>query len=313
VVAIPWQDIIAKSIPSGLRGRFFATIQFASALGAVGAGFAVRRMLGPAGPGFPLDFALLFTTVAVFLSISTYLCAITREPIRPVLEQPESLREIITQVKPFLRARPEFRALILVALLGAGMSWTTPFYIVYATRELTVPPQLAGIYIWAGVLGGAGASLIWGHCNDRFGPLSVIRGGCALVVTTPLTAVFLPLGLRAIAPLSPAATSVLPYLLALVFLSGGATPGAFWMGITNYLFELADHQQRPRYIALLNFLSLPGALFPLLIGWLLNFLPYALVFGFIAASGLTASIFSRRMPAWPAGRGSSSSPPSLSP
>jgi MFS family permease len=127
-------------------------------------------------------------------------------------------------------------------------------------------------------------------------------------VTTPLAAILLPLSFQVIAPLSPAAESALPYLLALVFLSGGAVPGAFWMGITNYLFELADHQQRPRYIALLNFLSLPGALFPLLIGWLLNFLPYHLVFGFIAASGLTASILSRRMPAWPVPRGSDCSP-----
>ena len=299
VVAIPWQDIIAKSVPSRLRGKFFAGTQFATATGALGVGFAVRRMLGPLGPGFPFDFTLLFTVTAVFISISTFLCAITREPIRPVLDRPESLRQIIADLKPFLRQRPAFRALILVAILGAGMSWTTPFYIVYATRKLGVAPQLAGFYIWAAVLGGAGFSLIWGHYNDRCGPLTVIRGGCAFVAITPLLAIGLPVALRIGAILFPPALSALPYGFALVFLAGSATPGAFWMGTTNYLFDLTDHPERPRYIALLNFLSLPGALIPILVGWLLNFLPYPLVFSLIAASGLAAALVSRVMPAVP--------------
>jgi len=306
VVAIPWQDIIAKSIPSGLRGRFFASIQFSAAMGGVGAGFAVRWMLGPAGPGFPLDFTMLFTLVAVFLSLSTLLCFVIREPIRPVLERPQSLREIVGEVRPLLRERPAFRGLILVALFGSGLSFTTPFYIVYATRQLGVPEQLSGIYIWAAVLGGATASLIWGHYNDRYGPLTVIRGGCTFIVITPLLAVGLPALVQAMGLLVAGARGALPYVFAVVFLAGGATPGAFWMGTTNYLFELANHQERPRYIALLNFLSLPGALSPLLIGWLLGFLPYVLVFVFIAACGAAATILSRRMPAWPGSKAATS-------
>lgn len=299
VVAVPWQDIIAKSIPAFLRGRFFATMQFATALGAVAVGFVVRWMLGPDGPDFPRDYTILFTLVAVFFSLSTLGCGITREPIRPVLDQPQSLRELLAGAKPLLRHRAEFRGLALISLFGSGMSFTTPFYIVYATRELGVPPQLAGIYIWAAVLGGAVFSLIWGHLNDRRGPLTVIRGGCVFVILAPLLALGIPAVCRLATPVVPSALAAIPYAYSLVFLIGGSTNGAFWMGNTNYLFELADHPDRPRYIALLSLLSAPGALFPLLIGWLLTFLPYALVFSLVATSGLVASLVSRSMPRSP--------------
>jgi Na+/melibiose symporter-like transporter len=299
VVAVPWQDIIAKSIPSFLRGRFFATMQFATAVGSLGVSFVVRWMLGPQGPAFPRNYTILFTLVAAFISISTLGCAIAREPIRPVLDRPQSLRHILASARPLLRLRSEFRGLVLISLLATGMSWTTPFYIVYATRQLHVPQETAGIYIGAAVIGGAVFSLIWGRLNDRRGPLAVIRGGCAFVMTTPLLAIGIPALLDLFGRLHPGLSSAVPYAYALVFVTGGATFGALWMGSMNYLFAMADHPDRPRYIALLSFLSLPGALILLLIGWLLGFLPFPLVFAFISVCGLAATLLARRMPEAP--------------
>jgi Na+/melibiose symporter-like transporter len=295
IVTVSWQDIIAKSIPGTVRGRFFATMQFATAVGAVGVGFGVRMMLGPSGPGFPLGYTILFTCMAVFLCLSTLGCAITREPIRPVLERPQSVRQLIGSARPMLRDHGDFRGLVLIAILGSSMSFTTPFYVVYATRILGVPEQLAGVYIWASVLGGAGFSILWGHLNDRRGPLTVIRAGCAFVIIAPVLAVSIPLVLRAVGIVALGSLPLLPYVFALVFVVGGSTNGALWMGSMNYLFELCDHRDRPRYIAILNYLALPGALVPLLIGWLLDYLPYQLVFCFIASSGIAAALVSRRM------------------
>ena len=191
-VAVPWQDIIAKSIPTQLRGRFFATMQFSSAVAAFGVGFAVRWALGPTGPAFPVNYTLLFTLAAVFFTISTIGCAIVREPVRPVMERPESLRGIIASALPLLRQRPEFRSLVLISVLAFGLSLTMPFYVVYAKTQLHVADHMAGIYIWAAVLAGAPLSLLWGRINDRRGPRAVLRGACALVIAPPLLAVLVP-------------------------------------------------------------------------------------------------------------------------
>ncbi len=296
LLGISWQDIIAKSIPSRLRGRFFGAMQFATAGAAFGVGFVVRWILGPSGPAFPLDYTILFTAMAVFLTISIVGCWTVREPIRPVLDRPQSVREILLGALPMLRERPAFRALVFTVSLGFGISFSLPFYMVYARQVLRVPEDMAGVYIWAITIGGALSSILWAYLNDRRGPRSVLRGAGILVTVTPTLAICVPAVALALKGLLPGLSDALPYLFALVFFAGGSTMGAMWMGSMNYLFELASHQDRPRYIALFNLFTLPGALVPLLIGLLLNYLPFPVVFLLMAACGGSALLLSWRRP-----------------
>jgi MFS family permease len=294
-VAVPWQDIIAKSIPSRIRGRFFATMMFVTAVAAFGVGFVVRYMLGPQGPSFPRNYIILFSLMAVSITISTVGCALVREPIRPVLDRPESLRRLLASARPLLRRHAEFRSLVWTALLGTGLSFTMPFYIIYATTELGIPQQTAGIYIWASMIGGAVLSLVWGHVNDRRGPRAVIRGSAAFLTITPLLALGLPAAVGLAAGLWPGAQAALRYAFAAVFLVGGSTMGGFWMGTSNYLFELASDQERHRYIALFSTLTLPGAVLPFFVGWLLNFAAFEIVFAMIAVAATGTLLLSWRM------------------
>ena len=289
VVAVPWQDIIAKSIPGRIRGRFFGTMQFITAVATIGVGFVVRWMLGPRGPHFPINYTILFTLAAFFITISTVGCWLVREPIRPVLDRPQSLRNLLGNVRPLLRKEPSLLVLSVVALLGFGLSATTPFYIVYGTTRLGVQAQAAGVYIWAATLGSASFSLIWAHLNDRFGPRAVVRGACLCAALAPALALAIPAVVSVPSP-------VLAYVFGLVFLVAGATLAGMWMGTNNYLLELATHQERPRYIAVFNTLALPGATMPLLIGWLLSFTPFRPVFALLLACGAAAVYLSWRMP-----------------
>lgn len=291
VLSIPWQDIIAKSIPSQLRGRFFGAMQFCAAVATFAVGFVVRWMLGPAGPGYPRDYTLLFTLMGLFMALSALGCWLVREPLRPVLDRPQPLREILLGALPTARANPAFGCLVLVSLFGFGVSFAMPFYMVFAKQRLAVPEHIAGVYIWTMTLGSATASLWWAHLNDRRGPRAVLRGASLLITATPLLALTL-LGVSVAAPDARG----IAHLFSLVFLVGGCAMGGTWMGATNYLFELASDRDRPRYIASMNLLSSPGALVPLLIGWLLGFLPFTIVFALMAGSGATAAAISLRMP-----------------
>ncbi|HUU54248.1 MAG TPA: MFS transporter [Armatimonadota bacterium] len=297
-LGISWNDIIAKSIPSRLRGRFFGTMQFTTAMFAFAVGFAVRWLLGPAGPGFPRDYTLLFTAMAVFLALSVIGCWLVREPIRPVLDQPQSVGQLLVSTLPMLRDRA-FRSLVTVSLLGFAVSFTMPFYMVYAKQELGVRDDIAGVYIWAMTVGGAVASIFWGYLNDSRGPRAVLRGGGVLVTAVPLLAVALPPALLAAAGPAPPLARALPYLFALVFLSGGSAMGAMWMGSTNYLFELCNDEDRPRYIAIFHLCTLPAALAALVVGWLLSYLSFTVVFLLLAACGATALTASALMPPVP--------------
>ncbi len=296
VVAVPWQDIIAKSIPTRLRGRFFAAQQVVYAFAVMGVGFVVKWILSPGGPGFPRDYTILFTLLVAGLSLSIVGCWLVREPIRPVWERPQSFRSLLAGAGPMLREHRAFRYLVLTVLLGTSLSLTTPFYMVYARRELGVEESFAGVYIWAMTLSGAALIWIWGQLNDRRGPRGVLRGTCALAALAPVIALALPTLCQALAPVVPGIYKALPYLFSLVFVTAGSVMGGLWMGSINYMFELSSHEERPRYIALMNFLGAPGAFSPLLVGWLLQFTPFRLVFVLLALCGLCAVITAWRLP-----------------
>jgi MFS family permease len=287
-IAVPWQDLVAKSIPSGLRGRFFGLMQFSCAVMAIGVGFVVRWALGPSGAHFPTNYEILFTLTALFWTISIIMWWVVREPIRPVLDRPESVREIVAGILPLLRRQRAVRSLVAIEMLGIGLCLAAPFYMVYATRELHIAPQMAGVYIWAATLGNAISSLLWAHLNDRRGPRGALRGGAMFVVLAPALAVLVPLIVGR--------TPVLPYAYALVFLISGSSQNGLWMGINTYLFDLASHEERHRYVAILSTLAAPGALLPLVVGVLLRFLPYPAVFLLMAAGGAVVWATAWRMP-----------------
>ena len=69
-----------------------------------------------------------------------------------------------------------------------------------------------------------------------------------------------------------------------------------FIGLMNYLFELSGHEDRPRYIAIMNVLTAPGAFGVAFIGFLLQHLSYPLVFGLVALGALTALTAALRMP-----------------
>jgi MFS family permease len=295
VLGVSWNDIIAKSIPSWLRGRFFGMMNFSAMGMAFLVGFAVRWILGPRGPGFPIDYIILFTMMGVFLSISIIGCWLVREPIRPVLARPQSVWELFTGLIPLLRNK-HFRWLVVTGLLGFGTMSTMPFYVVFAKQRLGVPDEMGGVYIWGMAIGGALASLFWGSLNDRRGPRAVLRGVSFLVVATPLLAMGIPAALIGLTEVAPALRAALPYVFGLVFVTGGSTMGAMWIGTTTYLFELCGHEDRPRYIASFHFCTLPGALGALGMGWVLGFVDFSMVFVLLAAGGATMVAAALRLP-----------------
>ena len=294
VLGISWHDIIAKSIPSWLRGRFFGTMQFAQMGAAFLVGFGVRWVLGPGGPGYPQDYRLLFTMMAIFITLSTIGCWLVREPIRPVLERPQSLWEMLGSTPSLLRKKT-FGRLVLTGLLGFVVLSAMPFYVVFAKEKLGVPDETAGIYIWGMTMGGALASLLWGYMNDRCGPRSVLRGASLFTLATPLLAIVIPSAFRLL-PSAAGSQPALQYVFALVFLAGGSTSGAMWMGTTNYLFELCGHADRPRYLAIYHLCTLPGTLGALLTGWLLNLVAFTVLFALLATVGAAMVAVSLRLP-----------------
>ncbi|HOS42389.1 MAG TPA: MFS transporter [Armatimonadota bacterium] len=130
-----------------------------------------------------------------------------------------------------------------------------------------------------------------GHLADRRGNRLLLRALALLHALVPLCAVLA--GLIA----GEAAPAWRVYLLfAPTFFGYGALLGSTWMGVTNYLLEIAPEHDRPAYIAVTNALNLPAIVLPMVGGLALTAVGYTPIFLLAAAVLLGAFFLTRALP-----------------
>jgi len=288
---VPWHDIIGRSIPAGLRGRFFGSIQLLGGLLALGAGAVVRRVLADKSLPFPHNYGRLFIFLAAGMVLSTICLALIRERPGPTLDEAQPLRRLLRAIPSTLRRHPRLRQSVVGQILCGLAGLAVPFYAVYAHSRLGLPEAVGGLFIWAATVGSVGASFIWAYLSDRLGSTAVIRAVSWLVIAVPLAALVAP-------PLTRAAGlgSAMAYPYSVVFLLNGAVWGGMWIGFTNYTLEIAPAEIRPLFLGLQSTLSAPTVLMPLLGGWLVSVIPFEALFGLVAVSGIASLVYVHRLP-----------------
>ena len=287
MAGVPWHDIIARTIPARLRGRFFGTIQFAGGLLAIGSGAIVHHVLADTSLAFPLNYGRLFIFLAAGLTLSTICLVFIREPHGPAFDDRQSLGSLLRAIPSTLHTYPRLRKAIIGQILCGIGGIAVPFYAIYAGVELHLPESAGGTFIWAGTLGSVGASIVWAYLSDRHGSTSAIRGASWLAIAVPVSALLAPALVR-----GPA----VGYFYPAVFLLNGAIWGGMWLGFTNYILEIAPDDIRPLFLGLQATLSAPTIIVPMLGGWLLNMVSYQTLFVLAAGAGLIGVAYVHRLP-----------------
>jgi len=264
VATIPFTDIWGKALPATLRGRFFGHRQLWGGLMAVGAGYAVKRILGNPSIAFPKNYAYLFLLSFAFIALSYIALSSLREPAGRANEHTRRLAAFLRESLRVLWQDRNFGFLILTQLAVGFGAFALPFYVLYGKDELHMATGDVGILVAAQMAGGILSNLLWAQLSDRVGNRIVI-------VLTAATAVGIPL----LALLSPAVGW--RSLTAVFVLIGFSTSGG-QIGFTNYLLEIAPEQLRPTYIALRGTAQGLTVLLPVLGGLVIDVYSYQAAF-----------------------------------
>jgi MFS family permease len=284
---VPWHDIVAKSIPATLRGRFFGAMQLFGAVMAVGSGEVVRRVLSSKTLLYPHNYAVLFGVAFIIFMVSFFLLVLVREPVRPVQEEAQSLGEMLKRIPQYLRERRVYRRMIITQVLAGSGAIATSFYALYAESKLGAPASMGGFYIWTLTAGTIAGSFVWAFTNDRFGTACTVRVVCWTVILAPLAAIVLGLsGLKG---------STACYGYGIVFALSAASAGGIWQGFISYLLEIVNDRDRAGFIAMTTTLTAPTILMPIIGGQLLKLIPYEAVFGIAILGGIAALLSARKM------------------
>jgi len=288
LAAVAWFDILSKAIPPTRRGRLIGTGQVCSGLLTVGVGAVVNALLGPQGPPFPDNYALLFFLAGSFFFASLLAMVFVREPVKPTQANRLPWNTLLPKLFTILRKNRTFSLVTALRLLTGLSGMAMPFYVVYATEELRFGAEAIGLFLSFQVVGSILAGFAWGYLNERSGSKIVIQCSAVIALASPLLALLM-------GPIGRLAGASTIYVYSLIFLAIGALNSSYMPGFINFVLELAPSEERATYIALTNTLCGVLLVVPFLGGWLLQATSYPVLFAATVGGVVLGLVLSFRL------------------
>ncbi len=282
IAGVAWFDMLGKAFTHRERGRLIGAGQAVSGLVSIAAGGIIGWILQSSGLGFPDNYALILVLASVCFLISLGGIYLIREPLEPVAAERQKMIEYLPGLMRLIRRDRTFLRVNVSRLLIGFCGLASPFFAVYAIKELGLAEANVGWFAIAQTVGSALAGLLFGWVADRSGSHIVIRivGGVYLLAPCFVLA----------AGFAGGSTTFPVILMAAAFLLLGLGDGSIMLGFINYVLEIAPSGQRPVYIGLTNTLAGAIVLYPFIGGAFAEWGGYQVVF-LLAAAGIAAGWF----------------------
>ena len=264
-----WQSMIAKIIPSDVRGTFFggqaAAANVFISLGAIAVGYVIE--VG----GFPYGFALGFFLAAVFLALSWVFLNYTHELDSPETADPGRPAPALKDAWSILGRDHNFSWFLATRILALLATMGFSFYIIYALRRFNMDVVTAGWLTATSTISQTVANLGMGWLGDRIGHRPMLILGALATMFSSL--------------LAWAAPSLDWFYL--IFVLAGLANVAIWTTGMVITVAFGAEAERPTYIGLSNTLVAPfNIIAPILGGWLVDTISYQAMFMIAALIGL---------------------------
>ncbi|PZR75481.1 MAG: MFS transporter, partial [Stutzerimonas stutzeri] len=289
IVAVPYNDIVARSIPAAQRSRMLALRFFGGGLLALAVAAAAYRIL-QALP-FPGGYAALLLLGAVLLLISAVSFVSAGEPTTPMEPSVAAgfLKFLRGGLDTFVGDR-RFRLFLIAQWLGGTAAMALPFYILQAKDSAADVAFLLGAQTAGALL----SNPLWGWWGDRRGKRELLEIVAALGTVAPI------LTLAWMANDGRGGAAALPYF-AVVFALLGAVGNGSTIAYLGYLMEISPDDRRPAYSGYFNALAAPAALLSMAGGAVAEVGSFAAVFAVSLTAAAVQFLTVRRLRAIPIG------------
>ena len=272
IVAVPYNDIVARAIAPEVRSRLLAWRFFGGGVLALGIAAIVHQLLSE---GVVLSaYAWIFALAAALMYLSSVCFVSAGEPPAPppALEDMGS-RDFAAFLRggfDTLRSDKRFRIFLYTQWLAGATLMALPFYVVTATSAGLGLADV-GILLGAQTAGSLSSNALWGLVGDSYGKLRLLQCVGILRVAVPLGMLVIMMG-------NPATHLALLWSCAALFFAVGALVNGMTIGYLGYLMEISPDARRPAYSAYFNTLASPAALLPLVGAAIADSISLAVVF-----------------------------------
>lgn len=285
IVAVPYNDIVARSVAPERRSRLLALRFFGgSILALIISGLADRAMVHLPFPG---SYAVIIGIAAALMYVSSTLFVWPGEPEKPLTtkKSPPGFITYLHGGVDVFRQEKFFRYFVYSQWASAAALMAFPFYLIAAT-ELHFDIGRVALLLGAQTAGAIALNALWGWWGDAHGKRSLLKGIAGLRTLPPLAMLILSLA----STLSAQTTLIV--LLAIFFVLGSLMNGLTIAAI-GFLMEISPDDQRPAYSGYFNALTAPAFLLPLLGGVMAELVSINWVFIIALAGALAQWLFVR--------------------
>lgn len=285
VAGNPFMAIVAKVIPMPRRGSFFGWREFFGTAMGLLAGYLVAVALSPErGLTFPVNFTLLFLLTLGAAGIGLVLFTTVREPRETITGDGITFMQQLAAARSIVRQNHQYRRYLLTRFVLAAGDLATPFYAIYATRELGAPAAMVGLYIAVTTLSALVATPILSHLSDRHKLDWILLLAAGATPVIPLLALSFGMWGQG---------DSVALAFGLIFLVYGVGRTAANIAFPTYLLNLAPPEQRTLYIGFTNTVLGVATFIPVVGGMLLDlfsFTPLFVITFLAATSGLWLAV-----------------------
>jgi len=276
IVAVPYNDIVGRSVPSERRSRLLALRFFGGSVLGLGVAALADRLV--AGLSFPASYAAIVGIAALLMYLSSVLFVWPGEPAgQPAHQEGGFINYLQNGLAAFRRERA-FQLFVFGQWGGAAAMMALPFYVV-AADELKFDISRVALLLAAQTAGGIAANALWGWWGDKYGKRSLLQG-------VALLRVFPPLGILLVASITPSSQTMLNAFFIVTFFVLGALASGVTIASLGFLMEISPHEKRAAYSGYFNALTAPAYLLPILGGVLVDSVGSATVFAVAAVGGV---------------------------
>lgn len=269
-----WMDIVARTIPPGIRGRFFAVASVIGSLGGLGGSFVTAWILRVVAA--PTSYALCFLIAAFFMGVSYVALARVREPPAGPPAPSVSVLAFLGRVPALVRRDANLAWFLVARLLAVAGSMAAGFYTIHALEAFAAPAWRVGVFTTLLFAGQTLGNLTLGWLADRAGHRLVVIAGVAATIAANALALGAPT----------------LEVFTVVFLLVGLTNAAVNVSHFNIVLEFAPtSSESPTYVGLANTTAAPVALIaPPLAGLIADAAGFPAVFALAGVLSLGALV-----------------------
>jgi len=264
LAGLVYSDIVGKLIPTGERGKLYATKQFVAGIASLSGGVIVAKIFSVSSLGFPANYALILSIGFVGLAVASVAFWFIEEPPSSVCEKREALTTLAKRVPAILRQNAEFRRFVIVENLSGFSLMLLPFYMIFAKEVFGVDESYIGPYLLIQTVGILLSNVLWGMISVRWSSRAVVRVCILVGGLLPMAALFL--------------SQFGPHGFLPVFLLVGFVYSGRLVGFEPYLLDIIPDMERPIYLGIRGTLDIFIAFLPPLGGLFIDLFGYAPIF-----------------------------------